>query len=375
MVELSKGFIIANVAKQLADTLAAISCCKGYLSKSVSHVNATTAASSSSPSPNQEGYDFNMSFQSGEKDMMNSSSTATTMDILHIRRWNLRNLLLFSSPDLLENYLSLLSMLMKLTIMETCKKSVQIIHEFILERCVITLHEENCFGSVLSSLQQSPYHSTPAACSLSSSYIQSSPHYQRIIEFLSQDVFSIGCYILLRNASWSVGLEWEIISLLSQIYWFITLGQKNDETTSSAVNPSTSSSIGFISAPKTANTSISIAPRQILLRLPCVTTQMIEQLEFNLLSSHNKKQRREIFRDLLIQFISLNKSQSSNHNAHSNADPTQLDKVGSILEMNASSDSMKSNQSVNGSQNQTKGKNSMPNIVELGDCDLNSIFK
>jgi hypothetical protein len=327
-LELARMNLISNTMKVYVDSLMILTACKGPL-----HLLLPSASSASAPVEGQQQQ------QSHQESIMR-------------RKFYNHQLLLSSrayppsSSTILDEYLTSLSLLMKITSMEIVKKAMLLLMEMLFPYLLPSQHNQT--NEYMLAID-------PVA-------------YSKILAFLSQEIFSIGCYLLLRNAPWSVGLEWDLIAMLSQLYWVIVLGQSpSSEDGSASVN-----SMGQV---------LSLAPREILLRIGYVTAEEIERLDREMLASSTKKQRREIFRDFLMniyhQHRNIRALTDPANAGTAKEDGNQQLATGSILETSTKK---------NGASRENHDENLMmdlssmnkkkvsANIVELGDCDLSRIF-
>jgi hypothetical protein len=136
------------------------------------------------------------------------------------------------------------------------------------------------------------------------------------VQVVASDALSACLRVVVADAPWSTGLEWSLLSLIELVYSRTVLGVSGDEcaTPPPSDKKQAKSSMtqwsgpGSASAAPTAAISAAVAAvasplgswsRDVLLRVPGVTREMVDHMECQLIVV-NRKKRKDYIRDVVV---------------------------------------------------------------------------
>lgn len=235
-VELASDRIIGDLTKSYADVLGALGLCRGFLSLSVP--DAVTAAT-----------------QSGS---VATSPTADATEAMLIRdrhkaarRSAILNLMLGpNSGAVTRPFVESAIALICIPDADACKFGLMLAKS-LCERCLID---------------------------------------NRLLLAVGRDGFSAALMVLLKAEKFSVGMEWQVVDFLQEVYCGFVLGYP----------------LGDLTGPGSALNFMCDSPRQVLLLVPGNSTDDVLLLEKQLSGAPSKKRRRDIFKDHVASLIQTN---------------------------------------------------------------------
>lgn len=132
----------------------------------------------------------------------------------------------------------------------------------------------------------------------------------RYTEFLGSQMFSVAVKNVVVEPKWMVGIEWDMINVVRDIYCRLVCGQIVQPGGQGAAlqQPTASTSPLTYEQAKTADrplqgggilTTPSVLPQSVLLSLPGIRPEMIEQLNLDLKSKRASKDQKDFIKDLL----------------------------------------------------------------------------
>eukprot|EP00587_Corethron_hystrix_P001604 CAMPEP_0113303620 /NCGR_PEP_ID=MMETSP0010_2-20120614/3961_1 /TAXON_ID=216773 ORGANISM="Corethron hystrix, Strain 308" /NCGR_SAMPLE_ID=MMETSP0010_2 /ASSEMBLY_ACC=CAM_ASM_000155 /LENGTH=1151 /DNA_ID=CAMNT_0000157649 /DNA_START=890 /DNA_END=4346 /DNA_ORIENTATION=- /assembly_acc=CAM_ASM_000155 len=132
---------------------------------------------------------------------------------------------------------------------------------------------------------------------------------ERFTELLGKRMFEAAIKSIVLEPKWMVGIEWDMIALVRDIYCRLVLGQSFMAAAQGAgqQQPHDTNGRQFIQSKNVSNPllgggilcSPSDFPRQVLVSLPGVTVVDIKNLEENLNENRSSKAQKDVLRDLL----------------------------------------------------------------------------
>jgi Exportin-5 family len=140
--------------------------------------------------------------------------------------------------------------------------------------------------------------------------LETTAWHPRYTEILGQRMMSAAVQNIVMEPKWMVGVEWDMINVVRDIYGRLTLGQviqPGGQGTGQQQNVASYSPLTYEQA-KTADrpllgggilTTPSDIPRQVLLSLPGIDMAMIQQLEEDMKRKKSAKDQKDFIRDLL----------------------------------------------------------------------------
>lgn len=140
--------------------------------------------------------------------------------------------------------------------------------------------------------------------------LETAAWHPRYTEILGQRMMSAAVQNLVTEPKWMVGIEWDMINVVRDIYGRLTLGQVVQpggqgaglQQTIVSPNPLTYEQAKSADRPLQGGGILTIPsdiPRQVLLSLPGIDLRMIQQLDEDLKRKRSAKDQKDFFRDLL----------------------------------------------------------------------------
>jgi Exportin-5 family len=169
--------------------------------------------------------------------------------------------------------------------------------------------------------------------------------YPRYTELLGTRMMAAAVKNIVMEPKWMVGIEWDMINVVRDIYGRLCLGQivqpggqgAGLQQPTASENPLSYEQAKLADKPLQGGGILIVPtdlPRQVLASLPGITTQMIQQLDQDLTRKRSAKDQKDAIRDLLrIAADNWNESHPTNsildraveqesllHSAHRKAD-------------------------------------------------------
>ena len=140
--------------------------------------------------------------------------------------------------------------------------------------------------------------------------LETAAWHPRYTEILGQRMMSAAVQNIVMEPKWMVGIEWDMINVVRDIYGRLTLGQviqpggqgTGQQQVVVSQNPVTFEQAKTADRPLLGGgilTSPSDIPRQVLLSLPGISVPMIRQLEEDMQRKRSAKDQKDLIRDLL----------------------------------------------------------------------------